>query len=61
MLRGVEVRTKVKGRGRSMGPSLGQRVIVVASSNVIIVKNLITSRRTVLGDRVVIVRLLRLP
>ncbi|MCI54978.1 hypothetical protein A2U01_0076228, partial [Trifolium medium] len=34
-----------------MGPSLGQRVIVVASSNVSIVRIQVTSRRTVLRER----------
>ncbi|KAK2361699.1 hypothetical protein QL285_086822 [Trifolium repens] len=48
-----------KGSGR-MGPSLGQRVMVVASSNATIVRNRVTSRRIVLGEGAVVVRRLRL-
>ncbi|MCI72830.1 hypothetical protein A2U01_0094094, partial [Trifolium medium] len=59
MLREVEVRTKAKEKVRNMGPSLGQKVIVVASSNVSIVKNRVTSRRIVLRGGAMVVRRLR--
>ncbi|PNX91282.1 cytochrome p450 [Trifolium pratense] len=55
-----EIEGKVEEKGRNMGPSLGQRVIVVARSNVSIVKNRVTSRRTTLREGAVVVRRLML-
>ncbi|CAJ2657089.1 unnamed protein product [Trifolium pratense] len=45
-----------RDKGRKMGPSLGQKVIMVAGSNASIVRIRVTSRRTVLREGVVVVR-----
>ncbi|KAK2433181.1 inorganic pyrophosphatase TTM2 [Trifolium repens] len=49
-------RSENGGKGKGKGPSLGQRVMVVASSNATIVRNRVTSRRIVLGEGAVVVR-----
>jgi hypothetical protein len=54
-------RARSENRGKGiLGPSLGQRVIVVASPNATIVMNRVTSRRIALREGAFVVRLLRL-